>query len=122
MKFATERAATIFGHTDKKLLERFRAFHDENPKVYDEFKDFALQMAKTGRKKYSAWTIVNRIRWERDLESIGSVFKINNDFIALYARLLIYHLPEMEEFFELRTMKAFDRRTSDEERYRVNNQ
>jgi hypothetical protein len=32
-------------------------------------------------------------------------FKINNDFIALYTRLLIWHHPVFDGFFEIRGMK-----------------
>lgn len=108
----------IFDDIDKGLLARFKEYHLQNPTVYAEFKANALEMAKTGRKKYSAWTIVNKIRWDHDVKTTGDVFAINNDFIALYARLLIHHHPEFKDFFELRTMKASGRRNSAEERYR----
>lgn len=111
-------SAEIFSDIDKKLLNKFKTFHLENPDVYKMFKQYALKIKATGRSKYSAWTIINVIRWEHDVRSTGDVFKINNDYIALYARLLIYHDGTFEEFFELRTMKKSDRRSSDEERYR----
>jgi len=111
-------AKDIFDNIDKKLLAKFKTFHADNPDVYRQFKQMARKMKTKGYSKYSAVTIIHTIRWERDLESNGKIFKINNDFIALYARLLIYHVPTFEGFFELRTMKPFDRRESSEEKYR----
>lgn len=108
----------IFDNIDKNLLIKFKKYHLENPKVYEEFKSNAFEMRKTGKSKYSAWTIINKIRWDHDIKTTGDVFAINNDFIALYARLLIHHHPEFNVFFELRTMKESDRRDSAEEKYR----
>lgn len=110
--------AEIFEDIDKNLLAKFKTYHLENPHVFREFKINAEKMKKTGRKKYSAWTIVNKIRWDHDLKTLGEPFKINNDYIALFARLLIYQDPTYRDFFELRTMKKYDRRDSGEERYR----
>ncbi len=103
---------------DHDLVTRFEAYHRENPFVYEEFERRARAMKDAGRKKYSQWTIVQSLRWDFDLRTKGDVFRINNDFIALYARLMIHHCPEFAHFFELRAMKATDRRSSDEERYR----
>jgi hypothetical protein len=69
-------------------------------------------MRRTGRKKYSAWTIINKIRWDRDIRTDGDVFKINNDFIALYARKLIDEDSRFDGFFELRRMKPKNRKMS----------
>jgi hypothetical protein len=108
----------IFDNIDKKLLEKFKRFHLENPGIYKEFRFKAYQIKATNRKKYSGWTIINSIRWDHDVSSTGDVFKINNDFIALYVRLLIYHDPSFSNFFELRTMKESNRLSSDNEKYR----
>ena len=113
------RADTLFGEADPDLLARFKTFHLANPSVYETFRDKAEMMLRTGRKKYSAWVIVQVIRWESDLRTMGDVFKVNNDFIALYARLLIWREPRFEDFFELRQMKPKRRKISREEHSRV---
>ena len=114
-----ESVPAIFRQIDPRLLARFKAFHERNPWVYREFRALAQRM-KTGgsRRRYSAWVIVNVIRWHRDLSSRGDPFKVNNDFIAIYARLLIYRDPSFEGFFELRAMKSSGRKLSGEERDR----
>jgi hypothetical protein len=107
---------------DEKLVSKFWTFHNQNPHIFERFVDLAMEMkTRSGRAKYSAWTIINKIRWDEDLSSLGSVFTINNDFIALYARMAMATHPEqLEDFFELRRMKPDDRRESGEERYRLN--
>lgn len=101
----------LFRKIDKDLVKRFIAFHSGNKWVYAEFEKSAVMMMSTGKEKYSAWAIVNNIRWEKDLIINGKeVFKINNNFISLYARLLIYRNPSFENFFHLREMKQGDKK------------
>lgn len=111
-------ATDIFANIDPNLLKKFKRFHQANPHVYREFKSKARQIKNTGRSKYSGWVIVNAIRWEYDVRTRGEVFRINNDFIALYVRLLIYHQPEFRDFFEMRSMKPMNRKESSDECYR----
>jgi hypothetical protein len=113
--------AKIFDNIDAGLLKKFKAYHLANQHVYKRFREAAMEMRGAGRKKYSQVTIINLIRWEYDRANPGDLFKINNDFIALYARLLIFHDESFADFFELRTMKASDRRDSAEEQYRRKN-
>jgi hypothetical protein len=113
------RADELFGGADPALLARFKEFHLANPSVYETFRAKAEMMLSTGRPKYSAWVIVQVIRWESDLRTKGDVFKVNNDFIALYARLLIWKDPRFEAFFELLQMKPKRRKISREEHSRT---
>ena len=114
-----EELLAILWEADPDLVERFHGYYERNPDVYEEFAKLATDMKKTGRKKYGAWVLVQALRWHRDLQAVGDVFKINNDYIALYARLLVHDDPVFEGFFEMRRMKASDRRQSSEERYRT---
>lgn len=108
---------SIFEHIDVPLLKRFKIHHDTNPEIWMEFKRMAFQMISV-RNKYSHVSMIEVIRWNRNLVSSGEPFKVNNDYKALYARLMIYHFPQFEGFFELRRMKPEDRRDSNEEIYR----
>lgn len=115
--YGKKRAIDIFGNIDKKLMEKFKKYHKENPHIYREFKRYALEMKKV-RNKSSAWLIVNRIRWDFDIKSNSDeVWKISNDYIAVYARMLIYNNPEFEGFFTLKAMKPSGRVLSNEEKY-----
>jgi hypothetical protein len=57
------------------------------------------------------------MRYEYDLVTKGDPFKINNNYLSMLIRLMIYHHPEFEGWFELREirMKGI---LSDEERKR----
>jgi hypothetical protein len=104
----------IFPDVDAPLVARFAAYHAAHPTVFDEFERRSFKMRNAGRTRYSQWTIIQAIRWHHDLES-AEPFKINNDFIALYARLMIHEHPEFLGFFELRLMKTSGRAMSHEE-------
>jgi hypothetical protein len=67
-------------------------WHKKNPHVYELFKRFSMQAINCGHRNLSAWLIVNRIRWETSVETQGDDFKINNDYIAYYARLFMHRL------------------------------
>jgi len=107
-----------FSRYPKTTLDRFKKFHGANPHVYREFKKHAFAIRNTGRQKYSAEIIVNVIRWHRDLQTGGDVFKINNDFKSIYARLLAHNHPEFEDFFEFRNHAPNWGKLSEEERRR----
>ncbi len=107
----------LFKNIDPNLLAKFKDYHDRNPHIYREFKRYAKEMRKH-RAKSSAWLITNRIRWDHDINSNGEdCFKISNDYIALYARLLVFHNKEFEGFFVLKKMKSQGRVLSNSERY-----
>lgn len=89
---------------DADMRERFIEFHKANPDVWEMFKRFAFSARESGRKCHSAKSIMERIRWE--VETVHrSDFKINNNFTALYARMLVQKYPEFGEFFEFRELK-----------------
>ena len=88
------------------VVNRFMDWHRLNPQIYQHFKKLTFEMAATGRKRYSARTIVEVMRWHYDLNTRGDVFEINGDFVPMYARLLIYEHPEYSDFFELRVVRS----------------
>jgi hypothetical protein len=101
----------VLREADPKLVNRFSKYHNEHPEVWDNFKKYAAEMRATGRRRYSAWAIINRIRWDHDMAKTEE-FKISNDYIALYARIAIHLEPELATFFVTRPMKSerfFDR-------------
>jgi len=82
----------------------FWEWHKANPKVWEYFERFSLEVVRTGRHKVSHWLIINRIRWEVYLETTGEDFKISNDFIAFYARLWRKHYPQYKNLFNIKKM------------------
>lgn len=96
---------SVLNEADPALVKRFEKYHQQHPEVWDKFKAYAQEMRATGRKRYSAWAIINRIRWDHDI-SYAEEFKISNDYIALYARVMIHLDPAFAEFFRTRPMKG----------------
>ena len=72
---------------------RFFRFHRTNPHVFRSSKSWRRQMKATGRK-IRGRTIIEKMRWDYDIKTTGDVFKINNDFVAIYVRLLIHRYPK----------------------------
>ena len=93
---------------EKKLRERKKKWwewHKENPQVWDKFKEYTFDAIGSGRRHYSHWAIVNRIRWNKEIETSGEDFKISNDYISFYARLFHAKYPEYDGFFKLKPLK-----------------
>ena len=92
---------------DDVLVDKFINFHRENKDVYELFLINSVIMQQRGYGTYSAWTIANKIRWDKDFQtkSAAEEFKINNNYIALYARLVMAKTPSLEGFFTLRATK-----------------
>jgi len=95
-------ANRLFNHFPDDLLKRFKEFHSNNPQVYEEFLKYARDMKQTGHQRYSQYGIMHRIRWENDLKTTGSEFKIDDSFTPVYARLAEYQHPDLKDFFEFR--------------------
>ena len=86
--------------------ERFQEFHRDNPHVYRELAALARKMKATGRNQYGIASLFEVLRWHRALETTDQDFKVNNDYRALYARLLMEQEPDLAGFFEIRERRA----------------
>ena len=64
----------------------------------------ANDIRNAGHTRYSAWAIVQVMRWHSDLEQTES-FKINNNYISLLVRDLVELDPSFEGFFLTRQTK-----------------
>jgi hypothetical protein len=108
----------VFRGYPSSVRKRFESFHRDNPHVFRKFKELAFAMKDTGRTQYSARTIIEKMRWDYDIGTTGGVFKINDDFVPIYVRLLIQRYPDFVGFFELRVVRSRGA-ISDEERARM---
>lgn len=84
------------------LIERFRAYDAENPRVYELFRRFATEALLAGHEHFSADAICHRIRWETAVVTRGELFKLNNNYVAFYARKLMEEDSRFAGFFRLR--------------------
>jgi hypothetical protein len=90
----------------KSIRERFVAFHNGNPKVYEGIVEIAMQMQDRGVKKMGISLIFERLRWLHFIEvNSDDGFKLSNDYRAEYARLIMTREPHLEGFFETRALR-----------------
>ena len=66
------------------------------------FEKLALEVYREGLRKYSARSILYRIRWHHEIERGDRAFKCNDHWSPDLARWLIARRPEFAGFFELR--------------------
>lgn len=78
-------------------------YPDEVPgDICDMFEDLALEVAGRGFKRYSADSILHRLRWHFHIEKGDRGFKCNNNWTAPLARWFLERHPEHKHLFELR--------------------
>ena len=85
------------------LTERFEAFHRRNPAFYAQIVHLGRRFrAKTGRT-CGIQRLVEIARWDIEMTLVGDdEFKVNNDYAAFYARLIMIQEKDMAGFFKLR--------------------
>lgn len=88
------------------LPTRFAAFHEANPQVADALEWLIGQWLARGHKRVGMKAVAERARWESGLAMPGEVWKINNSYVAFYARLMIERHPEWGECIETRVQKS----------------
>ena len=82
----------------------FARFHEANPHVYEALKYVALWAVRNGRK-LGMKAIYERVRWEYNLQTADEPYRLNNNYTAHYARLLMEQEPELAGYFEIRKSK-----------------
>ena len=92
----------LFG---KSVRGSFAKFHEEHPEVYAEFVRLSRVAAGTGLRKCGAWLVWGRMRWYFAMERTET-YKLNNNYVAHYARLAMEQEPDLKGFFETRELKA----------------
>ena len=89
------------------IEERALDFHYRNPLVYQELRRLALTLYYRGHKHFGCKMLIEQMRWnwaERTSDMSG--FKLNNSYVAFYARLLMAQEPELAGVFNTRTTKG----------------
>lgn len=85
----------------------FDRFHADNPRVYEVLVRLAREwVGRFGSHKLGIATLFERTRWEIALATTDADFKLNNNFRAYYARLIMRQEPDLEGLFDLRASKA----------------
>ena len=80
----------------------FKQYDMQNPAVWQMFVRFTFDVIRSGHQRFSADSILHRIRWETTVAAKNSRFKVNNNFSADYARKFLRQFPQYNHFFEIR--------------------
>lgn len=84
------------------IAERFEEYHRDNPHVFRLFKKYSETAMERGYTRFSAKAVFERLRWHYQMETEGDDFKLNNNYTAYYARMLMREDARFADFFELR--------------------
>ena len=97
----------LYIEQEQTTLQRFVQFHEANPEVYRKLESLAQGMWDAGRRRVGMKMLFEILRWQHYLRTVdtSSEFKLNNNFTALYSRLLVARHPEWEGLFEMRHLK-----------------
>lgn len=91
---------------EASLQERFEAFHQANPHVYEALKQLALNLKRRGMERCGIAGLFEVLRYRYTLQTSGDDYKLNNDYRSRYARLLMVQVPELRDFFETRCLST----------------
>ncbi|MCG7592438.1 hypothetical protein [Mycobacterium sp. PSTR-4-N] len=92
---------------DKTIADAFEQFHRDNPKVYIVLIRLAREwITRTGRHKVGISALFERTRWEIAITTNDPEFKLNNNYRAYYARLMMAEHPDLADLFQLRSSEA----------------
>jgi hypothetical protein len=89
----------------------FQRFHAENPHVYVALERLAFKLRNKGVTRWGIKALWEVCRYELALSTSApvSTFKLNNNYTACYARLLMERNPDdLGDFFEIRDRQAID--------------
>lgn len=99
-------ALTLF---DQSTGQRFEEFHGSNLHVYEVLVRLAREwVASTGRDKVGIGALYEVARWQIAIATNDPDFRLNNNFRAYYARLIMTQEPDLADLFDLRRSAADD--------------
>jgi len=84
------------------LTSQFEEFHRQNPHIYQAIVRIALDLKGRGFSKCGMKMIFERLRWLYAIQTKGEDFKLNNNYTAYYARVVMAAEPQLQGFFQTR--------------------
>ena len=90
------------GGAKHPLREKFEQFDQENPHIWDLFKQFTFEAIRNGHRVFSIALVTERIRWETMVNTTDTDFKLRNDYRAFYARKFHQEYPMYDGLFRTR--------------------
>jgi len=90
---------------DATLAEQFAAFHAQNAHVYRALVRMARDLHRKGVQRWGIANLVEKLRFDYAVMTDGDEFRLNNNYRAFYARLIMDQEPDLAGFFEVRTQR-----------------
>lgn len=93
---------------DATIEEKFMAFHQANPHVYEAMREMALELKARGFQQWGVKALYEVLRFEYAMQTSHEQgeFRLNNNYTALYSRMLMDNEPELLGFFEVRERRT----------------
>ena len=89
------------------IEQKFWEFHEAHPEVYAELVGIARGLIRRGYKRFGIATCYEVCRW-RSMMGVGvgrtEPFKLNNNYRAYYARLIMQREPDLRGIFKTREL------------------
>lgn len=92
---------------DQDTIEsKFNEFHEAHPHVYYALTRLAREWVSAGHGKLGIATLFEKLRWEWHVAGVrdSQGYKLNNNYRALYARLLMTQEPDLNGLFDIRQL------------------
>ncbi len=105
-----EPEAPARAETAASIQARFDRWIAANPRVWDLFVRFARQARESairrGRNRISSSAVIERIRWEVNIETTGDEFAVSDHWTSRLSRRLIEADPSFNGWFETRRIRT----------------
>ena len=88
------------------IAEQFALFHQQNPHVYLALVAMAKEKQRLGRKRMGMKLLFELMRDRYETTTRGDQYKLNNNYTAHYARLIMAAEPTLDGFFSTRERKG----------------
>src|SRR5262245_21337076 len=89
---------------EQLIRDSFRRFHADNPHVYRQLVEMAVEGRRAGASKIGIGMLFEVLRWRHTLRTGGDEFKLNNNYRSYYARLIMLNNPDLFGIFEIRKL------------------
>lgn len=91
---------------ERDYREEFWQFHVENPHIYRRLVALAREAKAAGRDRAGIGMLWEVLRWDIFTSTTGNEYKLNNNFRAHYARVIMVWNPDLRGMFETRELRS----------------
>jgi hypothetical protein len=93
--------------SDEGTDQKFKEYHSKNPDVYKQFVRITREAHNKGKETLSIWLVANVVRWYVYMNTTdpNSEFKISNDYLSRYARLIMDQELDLQGIFKTKRLK-----------------